>query len=54
MKSECGHDWDEWSIKAQGKLQDFFGNFCGYWILQQRTCNTCGKTELDSIKKDLR
>jgi len=44
----CWHNWSKWQIKSEGDVQAVATNATiGWTFMQQRTCQKCGKVQMD-------
>lgn len=44
-----GHHWEKWKVINSGKIS-YKGQVKGTFIIQQRTCLICGRTQTDMEK----
>lgn len=42
------HSWCEWDTRRQGTLVDDQERCVGYFVIQERMCDCCGKAELQT------
>lgn len=42
------HDWSDWVVTERGELRDdVWRDRLGSYLIQERYCRACGKTDLD-------
>ncbi len=47
------HQWSKWKITERGTRFDIMGDPVGRYIVQERRCADCGRSEIDEDSVDL-